>query len=163
MGITLAFLRTGDRLTGARDKILSWPLAGLDSVRLSMKIQVIRIVLRICLKAMLDGTLSRDAARERDRERIRTSTTMDLYLINKQAGLLLALALIAAAPIATNAQTTEPPPEPRSCQRLHEETGKCETGMRSCDQHVIARLEAQCQRDQQRLPQRLAPRDGGRP
>jgi hypothetical protein len=77
--------------------------------------------------------------------------------------LLLALALIAVAPIATNAQTpaTPAPPEPRSCQRLHEETGKCETGMRSCDQHVIARLEAQCQRDEKRLPQPLAPRDGG--
>jgi hypothetical protein len=54
--------------------------------------------------------------------------------------------------------TTTAPPEPRSCQRLHEETDKCETGMRSCDQHVIARLEAQCQRDEKRLP-----RDGGRP
>jgi hypothetical protein len=73
--------------------------------------------------------------------------------------LVLALALIAAAPIATNAQTTEP----RSCQRLHEETSKCEAGMRSCDQHVIARLEAQCQRDEKRLPQVLEPRDGGRP
>jgi hypothetical protein len=51
-------------------KILSWPLAGLDPARLSMKIQVIRIVFRICVKAMLDGTLERDAARERDRERI---------------------------------------------------------------------------------------------
>ena len=69
---------------------------------------------------------------------------------------VLALMLAAAGPI--NAQTTEPAPEPRSCQRLHEETDKCETGMRSCDQHVIARLEAQCQRDEKRLP-----RDGGRP
>ena len=51
-------------------EILSWPLARLDPVRLSMKIQVIRIVFRICVKAMLDGTLERDAARERDRERI---------------------------------------------------------------------------------------------
>jgi hypothetical protein len=72
------------------------------------------------------------------------------------------LALIAAAPIAANAQTTAPP-EPRSCQQLHEETSKCENGMRSCDQHVIARLEAQCQRDEKRLPQVLNPRDGGRP
>jgi hypothetical protein len=76
--------------------------------------------------------------------------------------LVLALALIAAAPIATNAQTPAPP-EPRSCQQLHEETTKCEAGMRSCDQHVIARLQAQCQRDEKRLPQALAPRDGGRP
>jgi hypothetical protein len=48
-------------------EILSWPLAGLDPLRLSMRVQVIRIVLRICVKAMLDGTLERDAARERDR------------------------------------------------------------------------------------------------
>jgi hypothetical protein len=51
-------------------QILSWPLAGLDPVRLSMKIQVIRILFHIGMKAMLDGTLARDAARERDRERI---------------------------------------------------------------------------------------------
>ena len=66
--------------------------------------------------------------------------------------LVLALALITATPIAANAQTTAPP-EPRSCQQLHEETNKCESGMRSCDQYVIARLQAQCQRDEKRLPQ----------
>ena len=69
----------------------------------------------------------------------------------------LALGLAAAAPIAANAQTT-PPREPRSCQQMHEETSKCETGMRSCDQRVIARLEKQCQRDEKRLPQVLEPR-----
>ena len=74
---------------------------------------------------------------------------------------VLAVAL-AAAPIAANAQTTEPR-EPRSCQQLHEEMGKCEAGMRSCDQHVIDRLQAQCQRDEKRLPQVPGPRDGGRP
>ena len=74
--------------------------------------------------------------------------------------LVLTLALIAAAPIATNAQTTEPR-EPRSCQQLHEETSKCEAGLRSCDQHLIARLQARCQRDEKRLPQ--VPHDGGRP
>ena len=73
--------------------------------------------------------------------------------------LVLAMALIVAAPIATDAQETAPR-EPRSCQRLHEETNKCEIGMRSCDQHVIARLQAQCQRDEKRLPRA---RDGGRP
>jgi hypothetical protein len=46
---------------------------------------------------------------------------------------------------------------------MHEETSKCETGMRSCDRRVIARLEKQCQRDEKRLPQVLEPRDGGRP
>jgi hypothetical protein len=71
---------------------------------------------------------------------------------------ILALAL-AAAPIAADAQTTEP----RSCQQLHEEMGKCEVGMRSCDQHVIDRLQAQCQREEKRLPQVPGPRDGGRP
>jgi hypothetical protein len=76
--------------------------------------------------------------------------------------IILALALIAAAPIATNAQTTEPR-EPRSCQRFHEEMSKCEIGMRSCDQHVIARLQVRCQRDVKRLPQVLEPHDGGRP
>jgi len=67
-----------------------------------------------------------------------------------------ALGLAAAAPIVANAQATAPR-EPRSCQRLHEEISKCETGMRSCDQHVIARLQAQCQRDEKRLPQVLGP------
>jgi hypothetical protein len=50
-----------------------------------------------------------------------------------------ALAIIAAAPTAVNAQTTAPR-EARSCQQLHEETNKCETGMRSCDQRVVARF-----------------------
>jgi hypothetical protein len=50
-------------------EILSWPLAGLDPLRLSMKAQVIRIVLQICMKALLDGTIERDAVRERGREK----------------------------------------------------------------------------------------------
>jgi hypothetical protein len=75
--------------------------------------------------------------------------------------LVFALALVAT-PIAANAQTTEPP-EPRSCQQLHTETDKCEAGMRSCDQRVVDRLLARCQRDQKRLPQVLEPREGGRP
>ena len=74
----------------------------------------------------------------------------------------IALALGLAAPITANAQTS-PPREPRSCQQMHEETSKCDTGMRSCDQRVIARLEKQCQRDEKRLPQVLEPHDGGRP
>ena len=54
-------------------EILSWelqPLAQLDPVRLSMKVQVVRIILAIAGKALLDGSLSREAARERDRQRI---------------------------------------------------------------------------------------------
>jgi hypothetical protein len=41
--------------------------------------------------------------------------------------------------------------------------GKCDVGMRSCNQHVVARLEARCQRDEKQLPQGLGPHDGGRP
>jgi hypothetical protein len=73
-----------------------------------------------------------------------------------------ALAIIAAAPTAANAQTTAPR-EPRSCQQVHEETNKCEAGMRSCDQRVVDRLQARCQRDEKRLPQALGPRVGGQP
>jgi hypothetical protein len=84
--------------------------------------------------------------------------------------LVLALGLITAASAVRaaeqqqppNAQTTAPP-EPRSCQQLHEEMSKCETGMRSCDQRVISRLEPRCERDQKRVPQVLGPRDSGRP
>ena len=67
--------------------------------------------------------------------------------MTKMVALALGLALTAAAFTAhpaeqqqpPNAQTTAPP-EPRSCQQLHEETNKCETGMRSCDQRVVARF-----------------------
>jgi hypothetical protein len=75
--------------------------------------------------------------------------------------IILDLALIAAAPIVANAQTAAPP-EPRSCQQLHQETNKCDAGMRSCDQRVIARLQPQCDRDQKRLPQVPGLSDGGR-
>jgi len=37
--------------------ILSWPWAGLDPLRRSMQMQVIRVLLRICLKAALNGSL----------------------------------------------------------------------------------------------------------
>jgi hypothetical protein len=63
-----------------------------------------------------------------------------------------ALAIIAAAPTAANAQTTAPR-EPRSCQQMHEAINKCEIGRRSCDQRVVDRLQARCQRDEKRLPQ----------
>ena len=53
--------------------------------------------------------------------------------------------------------------DPEVRKQLHEEMSKCEAGMRSCDQHVIDRLQAQCQRDEKRLPQVPGPRDGGRP
>jgi hypothetical protein len=90
--------------------------------------------------------------------------------MSRMVALALGLVLTAAMFTARAAEQQQPPnvqttapPEPRSCQQLHEETNKCDTGMRSCDQRVIARLEAQCQRDEKRLPQVLGPRDGGRP
>jgi hypothetical protein len=51
-------------------EIMSWPVGELDPFRLSVRMQVTRVVLAICLKAALDGSLGRDAARERDRERV---------------------------------------------------------------------------------------------
>jgi hypothetical protein len=52
-------------------EILSWgPIAALDPFRLSVRLQVMRIIFAIGGKALLDGKLGRDAARERDRERI---------------------------------------------------------------------------------------------
>ena len=90
--------------------------------------------------------------------------------MTKMIALALGLVLTAAAFTARAAEQQQPPnaqstapPEPRSCQQLHEETNKCDTGMRSCDQRVITRLEGQCQRDEKRLPRVLGPRDGGRP
>jgi hypothetical protein len=51
-------------------EILSWPIGELDPFRLSVRMQVTRVVFTICVKAYLDGTLGREAARERDRERV---------------------------------------------------------------------------------------------
>jgi hypothetical protein len=90
--------------------------------------------------------------------------------MTKMIALALGLVLTAAAFTARAAEQQQPPdtqttapPEPRSCQQLHEATNKCDTGMRSCDQRVITRLEARCQRDEKRLPRVFEPRDGGRP
>jgi hypothetical protein len=89
--------------------------------------------------------------------------------MTRMIAVTLGLVLTAAAFTARAAEQQQPPnpqptapPEPRSCKQLHEETNKCDTGMRSCDQRVIARLEAQCQRDEKRLPPVLGPRDAGR-
>jgi hypothetical protein len=46
-------------------EILSWPMAELDPLRLSLKMQVIGVVLRLGIKAALA-----EAALERDRERV---------------------------------------------------------------------------------------------
>jgi hypothetical protein len=51
-------------------EIMSWPIDGLDTFRLSVRMQATRVVFSICCKPALDGSLGRAAARERDRERI---------------------------------------------------------------------------------------------
>ena len=56
-------------------EIMSWePIAEIDPFRLSVRMQVVRVVFTICAKAYLDGKLGRDAARERDRERVLTQS-----------------------------------------------------------------------------------------
>jgi hypothetical protein len=52
-------------------EIMSWePITELDPFRLSVRMQVTRVVFQVGVKAMLDGTLGRQAARERDKDRI---------------------------------------------------------------------------------------------
>ena len=48
-------------------EILSWPWNGLDPVRRSMQMQVMRVLLPIGIKAVLDGSLDRELARDRNR------------------------------------------------------------------------------------------------
>ena len=48
-------------------EILSWPCAGLDPLRRSMQMQVMRVLLPIGIKAVLDGSLDRELTRERNR------------------------------------------------------------------------------------------------
>jgi hypothetical protein len=49
-------------------EILSWgPITGLDPLRRSFQMQVMRVLLPIGIKALLDGSLDREAARERNR------------------------------------------------------------------------------------------------
>ena len=50
-------------------EILTWPAAELDPLRLSLWMQVWRVVFMIGVKALLDGKLGREAASERDRRR----------------------------------------------------------------------------------------------
>jgi hypothetical protein len=59
-------------------EIMSWPIAELDPFRLSVRMQVMRIVLAIGAKPLLDGKLGREAARERDRERVLAEMARDL-------------------------------------------------------------------------------------
>src|SRR5215472_6921081 len=51
-------------------EIQLWPIGELDPFRLSVRMQVTRVVFMIGLKAHLDGTLARAAARERDGPRL---------------------------------------------------------------------------------------------
>jgi hypothetical protein len=52
-------------------EIMSWEaIVELDPFRLSVRMQVTRVVFQVGVKAMLDGTLGRAAARERNRQRV---------------------------------------------------------------------------------------------
>jgi hypothetical protein len=46
-------------------EIMSWPIGELDPFRLSVRMQVMRIIFAIGAKALLDGRLGREAARSR--------------------------------------------------------------------------------------------------
>jgi hypothetical protein len=59
-------------------EILTWPLAELDPLQLSLRMQVWRIVFMIGMKAWLNGTLGREADRERNRQRILAEFARDL-------------------------------------------------------------------------------------
>src|SRR5262245_31929481 len=48
-------------------EILSWPMTELDPLRLSVWMQVWRVVFAIGIKASVDGSLDRAAGRERNR------------------------------------------------------------------------------------------------
>jgi hypothetical protein len=67
-GCPRASVRKPGRLIRARKRSL-YGSAGLDRVRLSMKVQVVRIILIIASKALLNGSLDREIARERERDR----------------------------------------------------------------------------------------------
>jgi hypothetical protein len=62
-------------------EILSWPMAELDPLRLSLKMQVIGAVLRFGIKAALA-----EAALERDRERVFAEMARDLERLRQAGG-----------------------------------------------------------------------------
>ena len=68
-------------------EIMSWPIAELDPFRLSVKLQVIRIVFAIGAKALLDGKLGREAARERNRAAVLEELDRKLRAIGTGNGL----------------------------------------------------------------------------
>jgi hypothetical protein len=51
-------------------EIMSWPRAELDPPRVSLQVQVMRIVVKIAGKALLDGSLGREIAREGQRDTV---------------------------------------------------------------------------------------------
>jgi hypothetical protein len=53
-------------------EILTWPMAELDPLRLSLRMQVWRIVFMIGMKAMLEGKLGRERALDRLSPGLRT-------------------------------------------------------------------------------------------
>jgi len=52
--------------------------SSVDPFRLSVRMQVMRIVFMVGTKALLDGKLERDAAREHDRQRVLAEMARDL-------------------------------------------------------------------------------------
>jgi hypothetical protein len=59
-------------------EILSWSCDGLDPLRCSMQMQVIRILLRIGISVVLDGSLDRELARDHNRAAVLNDLTRSL-------------------------------------------------------------------------------------
>jgi hypothetical protein len=51
-------------------EIMSWPRAELDPPRVSLQVQVMRIVVKIAGKAVFDGCLDREITRGRERDAV---------------------------------------------------------------------------------------------
>ena len=64
-------------------EILSWPSNGLDPLRRSMQMQVMRVLLPIGIKAVLDGSVDRELIRERNRAAMLEELARDLSVGNK--------------------------------------------------------------------------------
>jgi hypothetical protein len=66
-------------------EILSWRVGELDSHRLNVLTQVLRVILMIGVRALLDGTLGREAARDRDRHRALEELTLREFGTDNEA------------------------------------------------------------------------------
>ena len=64
-------------------EMLSWPWAGLDPLRRSLQMQVMRVLLPIGIKAALYGSLDRDLAREPNSAAMLEELARDLSVGNK--------------------------------------------------------------------------------